>query len=77
MDSREFRKLLVVLSANFVILDFQGGDLCDIMERGTHKIHCISGFVKVSKSVGCNPFKLYDPHFPRGGLCEIMKRRTS
>ena len=40
---------------------FQGGDLCDIMEKGPHKTICISGFVRILKYVGCNQFKLCDP----------------
>ena len=62
----KFRTLLLVFYLNCVAPVFQGGDLCVIMEKGSHKTNFLSGFVQISYFVACNPFKLCGPCFPRG-----------
>ena len=58
--------LLLVLHSNCVAPVFRGGDLCVLMEKGPHKIRCLSGFVKILVSFACNPFRLCGPRFSRG-----------
>ena len=45
----KFFFLLVVIHSNCVVSIFHEGDLRAIMEKRTHKTHCLSGFVQISK----------------------------
>ena len=56
--SFKFWNFVLVIHSNCVVPVFQGGDLCVIMEKRTHKAHYLSIFVQISEVYACNSFKL-------------------